>query len=78
MRALHLKGFGLQGTVVFGLEARFLTKSPSTLCRSAGWYGTGSREQVRGMDGLHERLEALASRLGDVDERSMRLQGECG
>jgi hypothetical protein len=44
--------------------------------RSTGWYRPGSGEDDAGMGGLHERLEALASRLGDVDERSMRLQGE--
>ena len=54
-----------------------LVRTPENAMRkSAGWYAgdAGGVSQDAHVDMLHQRLEALASRLGNVDERSLRLQ----
>ena len=54
-----------------------LVRTPENAMRkSAGWYAgdVGGGRQDAHVDMLHQRLEALASRLGNVDERSQRLQ----
>ena len=53
-----------------------LVRTPENAMRkSGGWYaGNTGEAQGAHVDVLHQRLEALASRLSNVDERSLRLQ----